>query len=642
MPIVSIQAPDGKILRIEAPEGANQKDILDFVSKNYQPQRNENNVVPERGKTGARRFMQQPLQGATFGFSDEIAGSLGGILAKGYDEARALLGKERLFEGEGIADVASAGIDTARQDIEQQVKERPLESIGLQLAGGVTGGVAGAGTKAGKAITSSIRNAGQAGKIAKSALAGSAAGAVAGFGGGEGGVQERLPNAATGAAMGGVVGGAIPAAGTLFRVGKNAITGRQADKLVLDNLTGRNLQTLRGQLSDKGSPLSLVDLGGDESRSLLRTAAKFNSTQNLVSDFLTNRSRNAAGRIGNVLSKKVSSVENYFQNIDDLAKARATIAQSAYQEAYQKGAKLKMSTRLNTLLKDGRIEAAINRAKSEYGVSAEAPRNSLETIDGVKKVLDDGIGSAMRAGEKERAKVLLGLKSELLKEVDSVVPEYKRARNIFSGFKALEDAQEMGSSFLRLDPEEITKLRKGMTAGEHDAFLIGVRKSLQDAVDRVGDEGNTAARIFGNPATRNRIKAAFPDEKTYKEFAKRMRQEIEAQKTFNRVIEGSRSDFNLMSDEKVLEFIQRTTQTSPSVAAVDTLFTVLKSRAAGLNDRNARQLAKILLNKKEGIKAIDRMIASQNGVQQRLLNQIRPIAENVKTGAAIATGIQGE
>jgi len=633
---VIVTMPDGQAVNF--PDDMPKEQIRSLIASKYP----DDSLVKSRGDTGARRFIQQPLQGMTLGYSDEITGSLGGLLAKGYDEARALMDKERLFPDESVSDLASAGIDTARKDIKQQVQERPLESIGLQLAGGIAGGAAGASTKAGQAIASSVRNAGTGGRIAKSALVGSTAGAVAGLGGGEGGVDERLSDAATGAAMGGVVGGAIPAVGAVFRVGKNAITGRQADKLVADSLTGRNIQALRKGLSDADSPLSLVDLGGDESRSLLRSAAKFDSTQNLVSDYLTNRSVGAANRIGNVLSKKVSNVENYFQNIDDLAKARASIAQPAYQEAYKKGAKLKVTTRLNTLLKDSRIDAAMNKAKAEYGVSAEAARNSLESIDGVKKVLDDSIGAAMRSGEKEKAAAFLKLKSELLKEVDSLVPEYKKARSIFSGFKALEDAQQTGASFLKLDPEEIAKLRKGMTAGEHDAFLIGVRKSLQNAVDRVGDKGNTAARIFGNPAYRNRIKAAFPDEKTFDSFAKRMNQEIKAQDTFNKVIGGSRTDFNIASDEKVLDFVQKSAQISPSVAAVDTLFTVLKSRAAGLNDKNAKKLAKILLSKKEGIKALDRMIASEKGVQQKLLTASRPFVENVKTGAAITSGIQGQ
>jgi hypothetical protein len=119
----------------------------------------EPKLVKSRGETGARRFVQQPLQGATLGFADEISGTLGAILAKGYDEVRALTGQERLFdEGE---DVIGAGIDNARADVQQQVQERPVESIGLQLLGGVAGGAAGAGTKAGQAIgsdTSPIAN----------------------------------------------------------------------------------------------------------------------------------------------------------------------------------------------------------------------------------------------------------------------------------------------------------------------------------------------------------------------------------------------------------------------------------------------------------------------------------------------------
>jgi hypothetical protein len=37
MPITKVEGPDGKIIKVEHPEGASQEEILSFAEQNYKP-----------------------------------------------------------------------------------------------------------------------------------------------------------------------------------------------------------------------------------------------------------------------------------------------------------------------------------------------------------------------------------------------------------------------------------------------------------------------------------------------------------------------------------------------------------------------------------------------------------------------------
>ncbi len=58
MPIVKIQAPDGKVLTMEVPDGASQEDILAAATELYQPQYGVGETIArglERGVTSTIR-----------------------------------------------------------------------------------------------------------------------------------------------------------------------------------------------------------------------------------------------------------------------------------------------------------------------------------------------------------------------------------------------------------------------------------------------------------------------------------------------------------------------------------------------------------------------------------------------------------
>jgi len=649
MPIVEV---DGQ--RLEFPDDMSRDEIAGVLREKFPSDRAFSEDIGPVGQTGLGRFVQQPLQGATLQFGDELSGAIGGVGAKIYDEIRsAVTGQpELLGDVEGLVAAARKGIEQARADIDAQIEQRPIESTALQMGGGIAGGLAGAATRGGKAIISSIGKSRLPGKVIKSGGVGATTGAISGAGGAEGGLEERIEGAKEGAGVGGAVGGAIPVVGEvakqavagLRRTGELA-KGRTADVVVTDILNNQNLDEIRKTVADGNAISSLVDVSGDEARGLLRSVAKkTGGTKNLVTDFLENRSEEAGVRINNLLSKKVSNVDNYFQNLDDLAKARQVASAPLYKQAIQKGKSLKETKRLNTLLQDPRIVSAIEEGKKTFGVPLEAKRNSVAALDGAKKALDDDIGALQREGRTQAAATLSTLKNDLISQVDAQVPEYKKARKVFSGFKSVEAAQEKGVTFLRMDPEEIARDIKGMTPSEHDAFLIGVRRALKNTVDRVADQGDPAKRIFGNQLVRDKIQAAFPDQKGFKEFTKRMREEIQAADTKHKVIGGSRTDFNQTQDIALfidsLEAVQQRGAQGLIEKAAQAVFDAVRQRALGVTDANAKQIADILLDKNKGVEFLDDLIVKNKSANQKaVIKAFKDDFLEIRGQQAASTGI---
>lgn len=141
------------------------------------------------------------VQGATFGFADEVTGAVKGAY-------------RRVTEGGSFGDQYTK----ARDETRQYFKEAEDANPNSYLAGQVTGGV----------VASLIPVAGQAGRLAQGASLASRVGAAAKAGaivGGAGGagysegqtVSDVIADTATGAATGAAIGGALPVAGTIAR-----------------------------------------------------------------------------------------------------------------------------------------------------------------------------------------------------------------------------------------------------------------------------------------------------------------------------------------------------------------------------------------------------------------------------------------
>lgn len=159
--------------------------------------------VAEQGqKEGiGRTAFDQAMQGATFGFADEISDLIGAgfaSLATGEDYGQ-MLDEARLLTADRQA---------------RQWEQNPGTAIAGNIVGGLATGVSGTAkllsTKAGTAAGNFLRNSNLPTKIAAGSLSGAASGGLYGFGSEQG--DERWEAAGKGALLGAATGAAVPAA----------------------------------------------------------------------------------------------------------------------------------------------------------------------------------------------------------------------------------------------------------------------------------------------------------------------------------------------------------------------------------------------------------------------------------------------
>lgn len=179
----------------------------------------ENKGIKDYLRTG----LDQGMQGATFGFSDEVSDRVGALIAS-------------QFTGLPYSDLLKEARSTTKTRLEEQFQEMPITSIAANIAGGVLTGGAGATTKTGAAVGNSLRTGSTAARIGKGAAAGAASGAT--YGAGSAVEGERIEGAGQGAVLGGVLGAAVPAvaaagSGAVKGAGvvKTGLAARGADEL---------------------------------------------------------------------------------------------------------------------------------------------------------------------------------------------------------------------------------------------------------------------------------------------------------------------------------------------------------------------------------------------------------------------------
>ena len=499
-----------------------------------------------------------------------------------------------------------------------------MASQGLDIGGGVAGGVA--GMKAGSRF-------GLPGQF----LGGAIGGIIGSTAGKEAGQAANMaPDQSLGANLGQstleeiggqVMGKTISAGSRLVKAlnpfgeaGSN-LAAKQADAILAKRLQDRNLGgIMQGLATDKN--MTIADIGGDSIRALTRTVGKeAGAPRDLINNFLNRRAQGTSQRIVNQLNSKVSNVDKYYQSLDDLTSVRSMFSEPLYRDAYEKGKRLKVPQKY---IQDTRIRAAIEEAKKAGMVSLEAPRNSLEALDGAKKILDDKYRSLTRSGETNKGMSYLELKKSLVKDLDGLIPEYKTARDTFAGFSALKDAQEMGIGYATLTPEQIARDISDLSKSELDAYKIGVRSALEKKVFNTAASANEANQIFGKEIQSKQLKTILGDE--FKDFSAAMRREIRFNETKQAVLGGSRTDFNQIDDG---DFINRAVEITKNAATgnkltmtINAIGEAINRRYVGINEANSKILAKTLTGNKAGKQALQRIIDGQkDDVQKALMEQ---------------------
>ena len=491
--------------------------------------------------------------------------------------ARTAVGQGALL---GFGDEVEAGLrtgfgllgdyGTTRDEIRGQVKdfaaENPATALAAEIGGGLlTGGVGGAraaGTAIGRKVLEKAGTAGLAAGI------GATEGAIAGVGSGET-AGERLAGGAVGATLGGALGAAAPAAIGAVKAGVGRVRSGVSDKAAQEAADLKALQSieeggmspedvLRGLDETRASGVTdamIPDIAGDATRGLARGASTVSGEGRVIAQrALDERAANLGDEIANDVGNVLAGGKSASEALDEIATRQAANAGNDYDAAFNvDGAPVtvEVTDQLKRLFAlpgfEEAVEQARNLAKFD-GVEIPSADDlikggriddlSLQELHYVKMGLDEVMGLGRRGQSKtsigrgvERG--LKGARAEFIDILDNASPKidgesaYKTARNKFAGDARLREAIEDGEGFFRMKPDELEAKVGKMSDSEKEAFRIGVAQAVRNSVDSTADLADAGKKIFGNKKQRKLLRAAFPDDKTFEAFEKRMEARIE-------------------------------------------------------------------------------------------------------------------
>lgn len=407
-----------------------------------------------------------------------------------------------------------------------------------------------------------------AGRVLRAAGAGGAYGAASAAGAGEGGLANRAENAVSGALVGAAAGGAAPlalsalgaaakGAGKLAAPVVNSIRGyanpeAEASRRVIGaiardykngtpGLTAGDLRAARAS----GQPTMVLDLGGETTRALARSAANTSPEGRAVLDHAINdRFEGQGPRVQDWLRSNFNYPDAAAQQaaIDEVAK---TVNGPAYRQAYAEGAKGVWDPELKRLAAAPSIEHAIGGAvppMKDRGIIAgfKLPRRNPFAIDPktgaavlrknaqgneivpelafwdqIVRNLGGRIGELQRSGNDTRARDIIQLKNALTAKLDSMVPSYKTARAGAAGFFGAENALEAGQNFVtsKMANGEARRGLAKMSPMEKQLFQDGFVSKLVESLGEGADRRNVLNQIAQSPAARERLQIALGRDK---------------------------------------------------------------------------------------------------------------------------------
>lgn len=503
-------------------------------------------AMQKQARAMGRGFERAVTQGATFGFGEEL---------------------ESKLTGQPVGEI--------REEIKAYRQAAPMASVGGELLGG---GMLGAGTGAGL-----LRAGGRAGRaltspgLAPSAVLGAGEGALYGIGTGET-PEQRIMGGMVGAGLGGVAGGmSAPLIGAMT---SRLRPGMEAERMV-ERAVGRDIGRaptaidfdVMSTKAGRQPQLTMAETGGATLEDLARTSASMptGGARQTAEQILDERMRTSTQRLMDSIKAATGSKSKYWQNIRRLEKEAKETAAPLYKQAYQ--ADFLPDDELVSIVQNGMdsgyLRTAYNRAKRIASLEGErlpkwkdivdkgdkdivdegdiAKTLNLKTYDWMKRGLDAQYKALVRRSPEE-ARALWIYRQELVEKLDDLAPEYSKARAAYAGPMAQKEAQESGANILKEDAELSDEIVANMSQAEKEAYVIGATNALANRIKNVPPEGG---QVRITELAFDRLRPAFPDDKSFMAFRDAVMQERSMQKFRNLVLSGSPTARIMASQEDV-------------------------------------------------------------------------------------------
>ena len=560
-------------------------------------------VKQSGGRTSEYGAGRSLAQGATFGFADELESLM------------------KSLSGQGSYEQNLAALELAKQKYGQ---ENPKTALATEIAGGLPYAlVPFLGTAKYAQMARDAAPLVRAGVTAgASAVTGALTGALGGAG--AAGVGERVAGAQAGGTLGGLVGGAAPVvakgvgmAGSkvvdvtsgipvLQQVGKavGVATGQSIDyanrakaklleALYRDKVSPADLEKM---ILAATKPVGLVDIAGENVRSLADVAQKYPSTaRQTAKTALEERAAGQGERIQGDISKYLGGFTDPFEYTVAIAQRQKEVSSPLYQKAYAYGEVT--DPKVLKFLELPQFKTATKEAQGlleAEGRTVDMSRPTVETLDNIKRGLDALIFAQIKEGKlSELGKIYKKKKNEFLSELDTAVPDFGRARAAFAGEAELLDATKLGKDFYKQTAAEANRTFAKLSASEQEAYKVGALDAVKEKITTAKDTADIRKRIFGSPAERSRVSSLFPDDATFKQFEKDMMTESMMRKTQEKIL-GNSATFERQIAGQGLEaepsFIGQIIEQGPLRGTLG----YLKAQGQGVAGQTAEELGPML------------------------------------------------
>lgn len=260
---------------------------------------------------------------------------------------------------------------------------------------------------------------------------------------------------------------------------------------------------------------------------------------------------------------------------------------------------------------------------------------NLEFWDNVKRNLSDKEETLLRAGEKSAAMDVRSLRTELVRHLDALVPEYASARGGAAQLFGAENALEAGKNAaldVKKDNREISRDMAKFSPVERKLFEDGFVDQFIETIQGTKDRANILDHINATPKARERFNMVVGPQRA-KEVESFLRVEEHMQRA-NKLITG-RSDTARQTGDMKLSAMDLF---DVKGAMVKLLRAGAKAAGRGIDEKVAVKVAEMLTSKdlNEFNRAIN--IISKN---KTLLNAVRNAGRQpgVATGALAARNI---
>lgn len=490
------------------------------------------------------------------------------------DLARSLEQGAAFQWGDELNAAASPGdfrgnVTTERGKQERFAGSHPWSNAGLEMAGGAASTAAAAkllqaATEHGKGKAGVLGGlAALATKITpqkflpKAAITGAAAGALSGAGSAQDAASvpgQALEQGAVGAVAGPLAGlvAKYGVNGTMALIDKLRSRGVPAgarkviDALGQDKTTVDEIQTRLQRATRQGVPSNVANVGGPNIQALAQGVAS--KEGNKVADFVESARQQVQSsneRVSDLVNKSLKP-DDYATKLKELTTNLYQNARPLYDQAYSQYPRVKSNVIWDILGNDYGKKAAKQAFKymqadgvpvGKPDVTGAIKKPSLQYLDYVKRGLDDQIESAQRSGDTNLARILNGMKSRLVNELDAYTTDpktgqslYKAARSQYAGDAEVRSALQMGRDDIfgaaGMTPKDIATKVANMSWAERDAMRTGAAEYLFQMIGNTPGTSNVAAKLANVPNMQAKLSAMFDKPGEYQQFMSALQQEM--------------------------------------------------------------------------------------------------------------------